>query len=59
MYCCHNIIQMFKKIQMVHFDQICPAQNYEIKFKIQQKRQDTRHVKKKRKVDLFARKQKK
>ena len=41
-YCYHNIIQMFKKIQMVHF-----AQSYEIKFKILQKRQD-RQVKKKR-----------
>ena len=43
---------------MVHFDlqdllvQICRAQIYEIKFKIQQKRPDTRQVKKKRKVDL-------
>ena len=41
---------------MVHFDlqdlvQICRAQIYEIKFKIQQKRPD-RQVKKKRKVDL-------
>ena len=55
-YCCHNIIQIFKKIQMVHFDlqdivQICRAQSYEIKFKIQQKRPD-RQVKKKCKVDL-------
>ena len=41
---------------MVHFDlqelvQICRAQSYEIKFKIQQKRPD-RQVKKKCKVDL-------
>jgi hypothetical protein len=55
-YCCHNIIHIFKNIQMVHFDlqelfQICRAQSYEIKFKIQQKRPD-RQVKKKFKVDL-------
>ena len=55
-YCCHNIIHIFKNIQMIQFHlqglvQICRAQSYEIKFKIQQKRPD-RQVKKKCKVDL-------
>ena len=55
-YCCHNIIQIFKKIQLVHFDlqdlvQICQAQVYNLEFKILQKQPD-RQAKKKRKFEM-------